>query len=111
LDDDLDDDTELDRRGLFQQAFQVAMETDSQGYLSSAITEERSPKELTALSWAAFCTDETMDLEVATFRIQALDETKLEERLKLASTMFKGKKSGLEAKLKNVGLKKDDDEL
>lgn len=111
MDDDVDDDSELDRRGLFQQAFQIAMETDSQGYLSSAITDERSPKELTALSWAAFCTDDTMDLEMATFRIQAMDETKLVERLKLASTMFKRKKSGLEAKLKNVELKRDDDDL
>jgi hypothetical protein len=110
--DDDEDDIELDRRGRFQHAYEVAMDTDSQGYLSAATTDERSPKELTALSWAAFCTEEDPDGGNAAFRVQAMGETNLLERLKLASQVLKLRRGQLETEMKKAGLsKKDDEEL
>lgn len=61
--DDLGDDedgevSELDRKGRFMQAYNVALSTDTQGYcVSSGSKIDRTPQELTAVSWAAFCTN------------------------------------------------------
>lgn len=113
-DDDNDEITEQDRRGRFQQAYEIAMETDTQGYLytskSSSKLEDLSPKELTALSWAAFCTDLIPNSTDAMFRIQAMDETNIIERLKLASKMLKDKKGRVETQLKKAGLNKEEDD-
>ena len=58
-DDDDDDESEgfLDRLGRFRKAYDVALATDTQGYRVADDTGERTAQELTAMSWAAFCTD------------------------------------------------------
>ena len=103
-DDEDDDVQELDRRGRFRQACQVALSTDTQGYcLSQGSDLERTPQELTALSWAAFCTN-ILPEEDATFRIQALDCDNLFDRLKLASHMLRQKKNQLKQQMEKAGL-------
>jgi hypothetical protein len=108
--DDLGDDedervVELDRRGRFKQAYEVALATDTQGYCTSpgGMTIDRTPQELTAISWAAFCTN-ILPTEDAAPRIQALDCQDLFERLKLASHMLKEKKNHLKAAMKKAGI-------
>jgi hypothetical protein len=97
--------TELDRPGRFRQAYQVALATDTQGYCVSKGSDlERSPQELSALCWAAFCTEVLLE-EDATFRIQALDCDNLFERLKLASHMLREKKNRLKQQMEKSGLK------
>ena len=72
-------------------------------------TVDRTPRQLSALSWAAFCT-EMLPEEDATFRIQALDCDNLFERLKLASHMLRQKETALRAKMEKAGLRlKGDD--
>lgn len=95
----------MDRRGRFKQAYNVALATDSQGYYLSqgANTVDRSPQELTAVSWAAFCTS-TIPEEDATTRILALDCGDLFERLKLASQMLKDKKNRLKSAMEKAGI-------
>jgi hypothetical protein len=102
-----DDDSMIDRRRRFRRAYEVALETDTQGYqvLASANgASDRSPQELTALSWAAFCT-ELLPEEDATFRIQALDTVNLFDRLKLASQMLRRKQAQLRVRMERAGLK------
>lgn len=117
-DDDEEDDSddhvkELDRRGRFRQAYQVAMDTDTQGYFCPQQQQQdgsdRTAQELTAISWAAFCT-EVLAEDDATYRIQALDSESLLDRLKLASHMLQEKKTQLQTKLIKAGLRDDDDE-
>jgi predicted nucleic acid-binding Zn ribbon protein len=79
------------------------MATDTQGYVSSKDGSDRSPQELTALSWASFTT-ELVPEEDTTFKIQALDCDDLFERLKLASGMLRAKKTDLRDKLKKAGI-------
>lgn len=103
-DDDDEEDKEPDRRSRFRTAYQVALATDTQGYrVVKQDTGDRSPQELTAISWAAFCTDILHD-EDATFRIQALDCDSLFDRLKLASHMLRSKKDQLRQKMEKAGL-------
>jgi hypothetical protein len=91
------------------------MATDTQGYCVSTSSKDgttssdRSPQELTALSWASFCT-ELLPEEDTTFKIQALDCDDLFERLKLASSMLRDKKAGLRDKMKKAGLTFRDEE-
>jgi hypothetical protein len=93
------------------------MATDTQGYCVSTAasskdgttSSDRSPQELTALSWASFCT-ELLPEEDATFKIQALDCDDLFERLKLASHMLRAKKADLKAKMKKAGLSVRDED-
>ena len=91
------------------------MQTDTQGYCvvaggggngdgDGSSVYERSPQELTAVSWAAFCTS-LLDEEDATYRIQALDSDKLFDRLKLAGHMLKEKKEKLKSRLEQAGIK------
>lgn len=116
--DDLDDDEDdqvLDRRRRFQQAYRIAMESDSQGYVSASsrgdAVSSRTQKELTAVSWAAYMT-EIMPEADATYRIQAMDNTDVFERLKLASFMLREKRDRLQKQLDiaNVKKKKKDDD-
>lgn len=112
------------------QAYQVALDTDTQGYRVVAATKKdrdgggkkkstrsaeflRSPRELAAISWAAFCTEESLSpeeqipptIQDLTYRIQALDCENLMDRLKLALHMLRAKKEILRAKMKKAGLK------
>jgi hypothetical protein len=110
---DGDDDTMsfADRRRRFQKAYEVALATDTQGYRLVTTTDtgnknDRTPQELTAISWAAFCTEIVPDAD-ATFRIQAMDSKNLFERLKLASHVLRQKKAVLQTRMVKAGLKKD----
>jgi hypothetical protein len=112
-DDDDDEVAELDRRGRYRQAFHVALAHDTQGYRVTTESSsnkrrdggmERTPQELTALSWAAFCTN-ILPEEDATFRIQALDCGSLFDRLKLASHMLREKKNLLKQQMDKAGIK------
>jgi len=106
LGDDEDDEVaELDRKGRFSQAYNVALSTDTHGYcVPKSSKVDRSPQELTAVSWAAFCTN-TLPEEDASFRIQALDAEDLFERLKLASHMLREKKKLIRRMMEKAGLK------
>ena len=83
------------------------MSTDTQGYCTTqgggGIAYDRSPQELTAISWAAFCTN-ILPTEDAAQRIQALDSQDLFERLKLASFMLREKKNHLKVAMKKAGI-------
>merc|ERR1712032_505026 len=95
---------ERDRRRRYQQAYQVALGTDTQGYCCPAQNiGDFTPQELTAISWAAFCTDIVSEAD-ASFRVQALDCEILFDRLKLAAQMLDGKKKYLEARLEKAGI-------
>ena len=123
-DDDEDDDVEnLDRSARFAKSYRIARETDSQGYTISSDTSPsseimgdgnsgkrkdrkkqlRSVQDLTALSWAAFCTEEDA-MPDAKYRVQALDTDDLHVRLQLASFMIQQKKIELMTRI-NPGLK------
>ena len=87
------------------------MNTDTQGYqviAQQSSVVERSPQELTAISWAAFCTEVYAEAD-ALYRIQALDSASLFERLKLALQLLKQKEKDIKVKLKKSGLSRDDD--
>jgi ribosomal protein S18 acetylase RimI-like enzyme len=109
-DDNYDDEEEnegectIDRRRRFRRAYEVALATDTQGYQVASATGDRTPQELTAISWAAFCTELIPEVD-ATFRIQALDCDNLFDRLKLASGLMRQKKALLRAKMEKAGLK------
>jgi len=118
-DDNDDDDSEiLDRVAQFQEAFESAKETDNQGYilqpttatdnLSSEKIALRSPKDLTAISWAAFCTgskDGSKDsIQRQAIQIQALDMTNVIQRMQLASAMLREEQNSLKAKLALAGI-------
>jgi len=99
MDDEDDDVTFMDRRRRFQKAYKVALATDTQGYRvvkSQSSATDRTAQELTALSWAAFCTDIIPD---PMSRIQALDCEKLLDRLKLALHYLRKKEGELRLKL------------
>ena len=120
-DDDGDDDSEiLDRVAQFQQAFEDAKETDNQGYIlqpttatdNLSSTDEqvvlRSPKDLTAISWAAFCTgpkdNSKESIKRQAIQIQALDMTNVIQRMQLAAAMLREEQNSLKAKLALAGI-------
>ena len=108
-DDDDDDDQLMDRLGRFREAFDIALSSDTQGYQVKAgsSVEERSPRDLMAISWAAFST-ELVPAEAATYRIQAMDADNLFDRLKLAHFYLKEKKEKLQEKMTKAGIRTDD---
>lgn len=88
----------------------MAIDTDTQGYaLRKQDGVDRTPQELTSISWAAFCT-EVLQEDEATFRIQALDSENLLDRLKLASHMLQERKAQLQTRMEKAGLRNDDDD-
>jgi Lon protease-like protein len=134
-DDDEENETERTRQDRFRIAFKVAKESDTQGYQlisraadekspqdltdiswaaicaegedKSKLTVERSPQDLTAISWAAFCTEIFAEQD-AMYRIQALDFDNLFDRLKLAYYMLREKKNKTMAQIQKAGLKRKD---
>ena len=104
--DDHDDDAKalMDRQGRFKKAYDIALSTDTQGYRVTDDTGDRTAQQLTAISWAAFCTD-LLPSEESTYRIQALDSDNLFERLKLASQMLRELKARLRVKMHKAGIK------
>ena len=120
-DDDEDDDSDtLDRVAQFQEAFESAKETDNQGYILQPTTTNdnlsekdekvklRSPKDLTAISWAAFCTgpndNSKESIKRQAIQIQALDMTNVIQRMQLASAMLREEQKSLKAKLALAGI-------
>lgn len=99
-----DPETFSDRLSRYRQAYEIALSTDTQGYRVTDDSSGRSARELTAVSWAAFCTD-ILASEESTYRIQALDSDNLFERLKLASQMLREKKARLRVKMQKAGIK------
>lgn len=98
-DDDDDGPTRIER---YREAYEHALESDSQGYmLSSSALSQRSGQELTAISWAAFATEAVDDLD-AQFRVQALDTDDLVERLKLGLFLLNEKRRLIENMLQQV---------
>jgi hypothetical protein len=88
----------------------VALSTDAQGYCTQDVSvSDRSPQELTALSWAAFGT-EMLPEDDSTYRIQALDCDSLFDRLKLGLHLLREKKSKLREQMQKAGLKLRDTE-
>ena len=129
-DDDDDDAVALDRMGRFRRAYELAKETDAQGYISSTeadnSSENRSLQDLSAISWAAFETerlhedDEDAGIVVGAdgqllassdtlYRMQALASTGIMDRMKLALTCLHNKRVEINKALKEVGLKYEDD--
>jgi len=103
-----EDDDSKDMNDQFLEAFVQAKNTDTQGYMISSTDEEpskdcRDARDLTAISWAAFCID---GVEGPT-RLQALDSDNLFNRLKIGSYMLREKKAQLEAKLALIGVRNE----
>jgi hypothetical protein len=116
-DDDVEEDRLFDRRRRYYQAYRVALEVDTQGYVVPFQEVDadmfRSPKELSAISWAAFMT-EILPEEDAIYRIQALDELNVLKRLALASYLLRQKRGKLQSKLDSYDAKrkeKDDENM
>jgi hypothetical protein len=92
----------------YEESYAHAMESDTQGYLSSSSSDnQRSAQELTAISWAAFATEAVDDLD-APYRVQALDTDDLSERLKLGLFLLNEKRRLIENMLQQVRKDMDD---
>ena len=80
------DDFEETRKDRFAQAFLDSLESDSHGYISSSPTGDGNLtwKEMNAISWGAFCTSLNPS-EDETYRLHALDQDRITDRLKLAT--------------------------
>ena len=120
-DDDIIDEENLDRYAQYQQAFEDAKETDTFGYvlqpttaidnLSQSQTNSssnkqtiRTPKDLAAISWAAFCTGDKNNIQRDVMKIQALDMVNVLQRLQLAAAMLREEKKKWVAKLALAGI-------
>jgi Lon protease-like protein len=107
-DEEADEPRPFDRRDRFRKAYQVALSTDAQGYHAvkpgGDATVDRSPRELAAVSWAAFCTEILPDAD-AQHRILALDYENLFDRLKLALSVLRQKKEKLKERMDRAGIK------
>jgi len=102
-----------DRSLRFREAFDIAKAKDEQGY--NVVYENSGEinltvQDLTAISWAAFCTEEDPFVD-SFYRLQALDCKDLFKRLKLASLMLKKKIIEVERRLETARNRdKSDDE-
>jgi hypothetical protein len=105
-DDHEEEDNDMDsRKSRFQESLRVALATDNQGYKllpSQLDCDGRSLKDLTALSWAYFCSEDN-SADILSYRLRALEITDVCERLKLARTMM----IELRSELRNI-LKSND---
>ena len=107
-----DYDEKMDRVAQFQKAFDNAVETDTFGYKTIKLQSEqaaiRTPKDITAISWAAFCTGDKSNMQREVMKIQALDMTNVLQRLHLAAAMLMEEKKKLRAKMALAGIKDSD---
>mmetsp|Transcript_765 Transcript_765/g.1241 ORF Transcript_765/g.1241 Transcript_765/m.1241 type:complete len:304 (-) Transcript_765:70-981(-) len=86
------DDDRTSRLSRYQQAYETALASDLQGYVSSSSTtgspssfqQERSWKELAAVSWAAYSTSDAPEVD-ASFRLNAMNLSSITERLEFAA--------------------------
>ena len=119
------DDAHLDRVAQFQKAFESAKEAETIGDVrrpndapdthapdTNAPTPAgtRTPVDLAALSWAAFCTGAAGDVHRDVAKIQALDAADVTQRLKLAAAMLGEERKKLKAQMAMVGIKRIMDE-
>jgi len=86
LDSDEEDDDKETRYHRFARAYLDALDSDSQGYITSTPIKEGvlSWKEMNAISWAAFSSS-VIPSENETMRLHAFDQIRTIDRLKLAS--------------------------
>mmetsp|Transcript_10226 Transcript_10226/g.15703 ORF Transcript_10226/g.15703 Transcript_10226/m.15703 type:complete len:345 (+) Transcript_10226:153-1187(+) len=88
------DDDGPNRLQRYSEAVQKALDSDAQGYFSPIADDEtqenRSTQELTAISWAAFSTESTNELDDF-YRVQALATRDLLDRLKLGLLLLNEK--------------------
>lgn len=113
--DHLDDEESTDRRmSRFREACRVALQYDSQGYTtSSGSAGVRSVQELTAMSWATFCTDLEPNEADFSLRVQALDSESLKDRLRMGELLLRRQSNLLKQTLKNqseIGTEEPEDE-
>merc|ERR1719287_366172 len=104
-----EDDENMDRVARFQQALERAKEADTFGYANPKQhdTSLRVPKDLTAISWAAFIGDSN-DVQLNIMKIQALDFTNVLQRLQLGAAMLREEEKKLKAKLALAGIQGND---
>lgn len=111
-DEETEENSKIDRRSRYYEAFDNAKIADTYGYISPNIdpskTSIRSLKDLTAISWAVFCTNaedctEQEEIQNNVFKIQALDATNVLQRLNLGAAMLQMEKKKLSAKLALAG--------
>ena len=96
------------RQSRYDTAYRTALATDTQGYAFTDISGSKTPQELTAISWAAFCTDLVPEAW-PTARIQAMDSDNLFERLKLASHTLRETETKLKDQLVQAGIDLDNE--
>jgi hypothetical protein len=92
----------LDRRTRFRQAYENALNADTQGYTTPSKLDEdmRSLRELTAMSWAAaVCANPSFN---PILRLQALESRNVEERLGLALRALKIERHALRKRLQDA---------
>ncbi|KAL7428509.1 hypothetical protein ACHAXM_001297 [Skeletonema potamos] len=86
----------------------ILQPTTATDNLSSEKIALRSPKDLTAISWAAFCTGSKdgskNSIQRQAIQIQALDMTNVIQRMQLASAMLREEQNSLKAKLALAGI-------
>ena len=104
-----EDDENMDRVARFQQALERAKEVDTFGYVNPKKhdTSLRLPRDLTAISWAAFIGDSN-DVQLNIMKIQALDFTNVLQRLQLGAAMLREEEKKLKAKLALAGIQGND---
>ena len=104
-----EDDENMDRVARFQQALERAKEVDTFGYVNPKQhdTSLRLPRDLTAISWAAFIGDSN-DVQLNIMKIQALDFTNVLQRLQLGAAMLREEEKKLKAKLALAGIQGND---
>lgn len=109
-----DDDDEINdidsRRSKFLESYRDAFAADCQGYKFCSLqndASQRSFKELTAISWAYFCS-ELNNSDILSYRLRALEITNLCQRLSLARSMMKELRSELRDILKSNDSSSDD---
>lgn len=129
--DDYEDEVPDNRMSRFKLAYKNAKATDMQGYRiaatsfstdSSTLSNasplmdeddtgiQRSMQELTALSWAYFCTEAEDDMtDIIQYRLRALDCMDLRERLTLALVMMMEQRSKLKATLSGSSMEDDEE--
>ena len=94
-DDELEDDDDDHKNGRlrrFKSAYAKSLSSDSQGYQTSFNSEsDRTMQELTAMSWAAFSTEQDLDPTDLVFKVKALSCCSLEERLGLGISLLERK--------------------
>ncbi|KAL7550166.1 hypothetical protein ACHAWF_013407 [Thalassiosira exigua] len=95
------------RYAQYLKAFESAKESGTANDNPSQSKQVRTPKDLTAISWAVFCTGEKNNIQRDVMKIQSLDMTNVMQRLQLGVAMLSEEKEKMKAKLALAGIKED----